>query len=64
MNFKDFEKLSTVKERSVEGGLKKKAFANYLGKAMNAYFVGSAPFTFNQTLRKAKKIHAVPAATY
>ena len=64
MTLKDFEKVSSIKTRSCSEDMKKEAFMNMLGKAVNAYFVGSAPFHFNKALRQAKKVHAVPAATY
>lgn len=64
MNLKDFEKVASIKEAAAEKNMKKEAFMKTLGKAMNAYFVGSAPFHFNKSLSKAKKIHTVPATTY
>lgn len=64
MNLKDFEKAAAVREKATEPDLKKEAVVNYLGKALNTYFVGSAPFHFNKALSKAKKVHTVPAATY
>ena len=80
MNLVDFEKVAGVRDDALEkealigaalGAVGKRMAASYakdpmkaVGHGLNAYFVGTAPGTFNKSLRQAKKVPQTIGKTF